>query len=366
MLGYAPFMSITRDTVESALRSFVEPALGADLISAKAIKDIALDGDAVRVQVELGFPAERYKDEFGAALAAHLGAALGRAVELAVSWRVTAHAVQQGLKPLPGVRNIVAVASGKGGVGKSTVAANLALALAAEGAQVGILDADIYGPSQPRMLGISGRPVSEDGKKLAPMIGHGLQCMSIGFLIDEEQPMVWRGPMVTQALTQLLNDTQWQDLDFLIVDMPPGTGDIQLTLAQRVPVSGAVIVTTPQDIALLDARKGLQMFRKVSIEVLGVVENMSTHICTKCGHEEHVFGAGGGERLAAQYDAPFLGSLPLDIRIREQADGGAPTVVADPDGKVSDAFRAIARRMAARLALRQRDHSHKFPKIVVE
>ena len=366
MLESAPFMSITRDKVEAALRSFVEPALGSDLISAKAVKDIVLEADAIRVQVELGFPAERYKDEFGAALAAHLGEALAVSVEIAVSWRVTAHAVQQGLKPLPGVRNIVAVASGKGGVGKSTVAANLALALAAEGARVGVLDADIYGPSQPRMLGISGRPVSADGKRLAPMIGHGLQCMSIGFLIDEEQPMVWRGPMVTQALTQLLNDTEWQDLDFLIVDMPPGTGDIQLTLAQRVPVSGAVIVTTPQDIALLDARKGLQMFRKVSIEVLGVVENMSTHICTKCGHEEHVFGAGGGERLAQQYDAPFLGSLPLDVRIREQADAGRPTVVAEPDGQIAAAYRAIARRMAARLALKAKDFAHKFPKIVVE
>ena len=366
MLESAPFMSITRDMVEAALRSFVEPALGSDLISAKAIKDIVVDGDAVRVQVELGFPAERYKDEFGALLAAHLGQALDARIEIAVSWRVVAHAVQQNLTPLPGVRNIIAVASGKGGVGKSTVAANLALALAAEGARVGVLDADIYGPSQPRMLGITGRPLSQDGKRLAPMLGHGLQCMSIGFLIDEEQPMVWRGPMVTQALTQLLNDTEWQDLDFLIVDMPPGTGDIQLTLAQKVPVSGAVIVTTPQDIALLDARKGLQMFRKVSIEVLGVIENMSTHICTACGHEEHVFGAGGGERLATQYDAPFLGSLPLDIRIREQADGGVPTVVADPDGAIADAFRAIARRMAARLALKARDFKHKFPKIVVE
>src|SRR5688572_4121233 len=270
MLESAPFMSITRDNVEAALRGFVEPALGVDLITAKAVKDIALDGASVRVAIELGFPAERYKDELGAALAERLGQALaasahpqgcGAQVEIAISWRVVAHSVQQNLRPLPGVRNIVAVASGKGGVGKSTVAANLALALMAEGARVGMLDADIYGPSQPRMLGITGKPVSQDGKHLEPMMGHGLQCMSIGFLIDEEQPMVWRGPMVTQALTQLLNDTGWQDLDYLIVDMPPGTGDIQLTLAQKVPVSGAVIVTTPQDIALLDARKGLQMFR---------------------------------------------------------------------------------------------------------
>jgi ATP-binding protein involved in chromosome partitioning len=362
-------MSLTREQVETALRSFVEPALETDLLTAKAVKEVRVADGKAAVLIELGFPAERYRDELARALIQHLARETGAALtdfEVGVAWRVVAHAVQKHLKPMPGVRNIVAVASGKGGVGKSTVAANLALALAQEGARVGILDADIYGPSQPRLLGIQGRPVSHDGKHLAPMLGHGLQCMSIGFLVDDDQPMVWRGPMVTQALTQLLNDTEWQDLDLLIVDMPPGTGDIQLTLAQRVPVAGAVIVTTPQDLALLDARKGLQMFRKVDVQVLGIVENMGTHVCSKCGHEEHVFGAGGGQRLAHQYEAPFLGSLPLDYRIREHADAGNPTVVAEPDGAIAAAYRAIARKMAARLARTERDFAHKFPKIVVE
>ena len=362
-------MSLTREQVETALRSFVEPALETDLLTAKAVKEVRVADGKAAVLIELGFPAERYRDELARALIQHLARETGAALtdfEVGVAWRVAAHAVQKHLKPMPGVRNIVAVASGKGGVGKSTVAANLALALAQEGARVGILDADIYGPSQPRLLGIQGRPVSHDGKHLAPMLGHGLQCMSIGFLVDDDQPMVWRGPMVTQALTQLLNDTEWQDLDLLIVDMPPGTGDIQLTLAQRVPVAGAVIVTTPQDLALLDARKGLQMFRKVDVQVLGIVENMGTHVCSKCGHEEHVFGAGGGQRLAHQYEAPFLGSLPLDYRIREHADAGNPTVVAEPDGSIAATYRAIARKMAARLARTERDFAHKFPKIVVE
>jgi len=366
-------MPLSREQVETALRSYIEPALATDLVTARALKEIAIEdgsaGPRAAVSLELGFPAERYGDELARDLIAHLAKTTGApltAFEVRVAWRVTPHAVQKHLKPLPGVSNIIAVASGKGGVGKSTVAANLALALHQEGARVGVLDADIYGPSQPRMLGISGRPVSKDGKHLQPMLGHGLQCMSIGFLVDDDQPMVWRGPMVTQALTQLLNDTEWQDLDLLIVDMPPGTGDIQLTLSQRVPVAGAVIVTTPQDIALLDARKGLQMFRKVDVTVLGVIENMGTHVCSKCGHEEAVFGAGGGERLAAQYEAPFLGSLPLDASIREHADSGAPTVVAAPDGAIAAAYRAIARKMAARLAQSQRDMTHKFPKIVVE
>jgi ATP-binding protein involved in chromosome partitioning len=274
--------------------------------------------------------------------------------------------VQRGVKRVPGVKNIIAVASGKGGVGKSTTAVNLALALAAEGATVGILDADIYGPSQPTMLGISGKPESTDGKSIEPMEGHGLQAMSIGLLIDPETPMVWRGPMVTQALQQLLNETRWRDLDYLVIDLPPGTGDIQLTLAQQVPVTGAVIVTTPQDIALLDARRGLQMFRKVNIPILGIVENMSTHVCSQCGHEEHVFGAGGGERMATDYDVDLLGSLPLDIRIRQEADSGRPTVVADPDGRLAQVYRAIARKVAVRIADLQQDHSAAFPKIVIK
>jgi ATP-binding protein involved in chromosome partitioning len=287
-------------------------------------------------------------------------------VKIQVASKIVPHAVQRGVKLVPGVKNIVAVASGKGGVGKSTTAVNLALALSAEGARVGVLDADIYGPSQPMMLGITGRPESRDGKSLEPMTGHGLQAISIGFLIDVDTPMVWRGPMVTQALEQLLKDTRWQDLDYLIVDMPPGTGDIQLTLAQKVPVTGAVIVTTPQDIALIDARKGLKMFEKVGIPILGIVENMSTHVCSACGHEEHIFGAGGAERMAKEYGVEVLGSLPLDMSIREQADSGKPTVVADPDGRIAEAYRAIARRVAVRIAERQKDMSLKFPNIVVQ
>jgi len=274
--------------------------------------------------------------------------------------------VQKGVKLIPGVKNIIAVASGKGGVGKSTTAVNLALALAAEGANVGMLDADIYGPSQPTMLGITGRPESPDGQNLEPMLGHGLQAMSIGFLIDVETPMVWRGPMVTQALEQLLNQTKWKDLDYLVVDLPPGTGDIQLTLAQRVPVTGAVIVTTPQDIALIDARKGLKMFEKVGVPILGVVENMSLHICSNCGHEERIFGEGGGERMCKDYGTEFLGALPLDIRIREETDAGKPTVVAEPESRVAEIYRAIARRVAVKVGDLAVDHSSKFPSIVIQ
>jgi ATP-binding protein involved in chromosome partitioning len=335
------------------VENYVEPHLGMPLGEAKAVKSVRLEGDTAVVEVELGFPAGRYGPELAAALgqqlAAHPAAGTARAE---VRWAVAAQPVQGGLQPLPGIRNVIAVASGKGGVGKSTTAVNLALGLALDGARVGLLDADIYGPSQPRMMGLQGeRPASRDGKRLEPLEAHGVKVMSIGFLIEEEQPMVWRGPMVTQALTQLLGDTSWGELDYLVVDMPPGTGDIQLTLAQRVPVSGAVIVTTPQDIALLDARKGLRMFQKVSIPVLGVVENMSTHVCSKCGHEEPIFGAGGGARMAEQYGVSLLGALPLDIRIREETDAGRPTVVADPDGPVGRAYLEVARRTAARLSL---------------
>jgi ATP-binding protein involved in chromosome partitioning len=270
------------------------------------------------------------------------------------------------VKLMPNVKNIIAVASGKGGVGKSTTAVNLALALASEGASVGMLDADIYGPSQPMMLGITGRPETADGKTLEPMEGHGIQAISIGFLIDMDTPMVWRGPMVTQALEQLLRETNWRDLDYLIVDMPPGTGDIHLTLSQKIPVTGAIIVTTPQDIALLDARKGLKMFEKVGIPILGIVENMAIHICSNCGHPEHIFGAGGGERMAKEYDVAYLGGLPLDIRIREQADSGRPTVVADPDGDLAQSYRQIARKVAVKIAEKARDMSSKFPSIVVQ
>ncbi len=360
-------MAITREQVESALKAYVDPYMESDLLSAKCVKNIEVDGDRVKVVIELGFPAGGYVDELAAKLKQQIEAAGAANPEVEVRWTVISHAAQKGVKHIKGVKNIIAVASGKGGVGKSTTSVNLALALAQEGATVGILDADIYGPSQPRMLGVHDtRPDSQDGQTLEPIMAHGLQSMSIGYLIDEEQPMIWRGPMVTQALEQLLNDTNWREVDYLVIDLPPGTGDTQLTLAQKVPVSGAVIVTTPQDIALLDARKAYKMFEKVEVPVLGVVENMSIHICSKCGHEEHIFGKGGGEAMAEQYDVDFLGSLPLDIRIREETDGGKPTVVAEPDSRIAQVYREIARRAAAKLAKRARDYSARFPKIVIE
>jgi ATP-binding protein involved in chromosome partitioning len=320
---------------------------------AKAVKSVRSGADGTVVEVELGFPAGRYGPVLAATLEQILAANPGIGpARVEVRWKVEPQAVQGGLKPLPGISNVIAVASGKGGVGKSTTAVNLALALALEGARVGLLDADIYGPSQPRMMGLQGeRPSSSDGRRIEPLEAYGVKVISIGFLIEEEQPMVWRGPMVTQALTQLLGETNWGELDYLVVDMPPGTGDIQLTLSQRVPVSGAVIVTTPQDIALLDARKGLRMFQKVSIPVLGVIENMSTHVCSRCGHEEPIFGEGGGARMAEQYGVALLGQLPLDIRIREETDAGRPTVIADPDSPVGRAYLETARRAAARLCV---------------
>jgi ATP-binding protein involved in chromosome partitioning len=358
---------MTDDRVREArlvVGNYVEPYLGTPLSEAKAVKSVRLDGTTVLAEVRLGFPLGPYGPELARTLEERLGG--GGAARVDVRWEVAAQAAPAGRPPLPGIRNVLAVASGKGGVGKSTVAVNLALALALDGARVGLLDADIYGPSQPRMLGLTGeRPVSRDGKRLEPLAAHGLKAMSIGFLIEEEQPMVWRGPMVTQALTQLLNDTNWGELDYLVVDMPPGTGDIQLTLSQRVPVSGAVIVTTPQDIALSDARKGLRMFQKVSIPVLGIVENMSTHVCSRCGHVEPVFGEGGGRRMAEEHGVSLLGKLPLDIRIREQTDAGRPTAIADADGPLGGAWRDLARRTAARLSLRGTD-AGAFPSITVE
>ena len=359
--------NLTRADVERVIRRYQEPYYEQDLLSAKAVNDIQVQDSQVKLSIELGFPAKDYAPQLGAELQKRLEQELpGCQASVTVSLKITAHEVQQGLKPLQNIKNIIAVASGKGGVGKSTTAVNLALALVADGAAVGILDADIYGPSQPRMLGAQRRPESKDGKSLEPIINHGVQAMSIGFLIDEETPMIWRGPMVTQALEQLLRDTRWRELDYLVVDLPPGTGDIQLTLAQKIPVSGAIIVTTPQDIALLDARKGLKMFEKVEVPVLGIVENMSTHICSQCGHEEHIFGEGGGQRMAEQYDVGFLGSLPLDIRIREEADNGHPTVAADPDGALAQAYRDIARRAAAKLALQARSYTQLFPNIVIQ
>jgi ATP-binding protein involved in chromosome partitioning len=349
------------------VENYVEPYLAMPLGDAKAVKSVRLEGSRPVVEVELGFPLGAYAQSLAAELQARLSAAPGLGdAAVTVSWKVATHVAQGQLQPLPGIRNVIAVASGKGGVGKSTTAVNLALALALDGARVGLLDADIYGPSQPRMMGLQGeRPVSLDGKRLQPLVAHGVKVMSIGFLVEEEQPMVWRGPMVTQALQQLLNDTDWGELDYLVVDMPPGTGDIQLTLSQRVPVSGAVVVTTPQDIALLDARKGLRMFQKVNVPVLGIVENMSTHVCSSCGHEEPIFGSGGGARMAEQYGVSLLGQLPLDIRIREETDGGRPTVVADPAGRIGSAYVETARRTAARLSIAAAA-APGFPRITVE
>jgi len=360
-------MSVTLEQVELALSRVVDPNTQKSLVASGAARNLRVDGSEVSVDVVLGYPArsqiEPIRRETVAALRALPGVSN---VSANVYQKIEAHAVQRGVKTLSGVKNIVAIASGKGGVGKSTTAVNIALALSAEGASVGMLDADIYGPSQPTMLGITGRPESRDGKTLEPMEGHGIQASSIGFMIDLDTPMVWRGPMVTQALEQLLRDTNWRDLDYLVIDMPPGTGDIHLTLAQKIPVTGAVIVTTPQDIALIDARKGLKMFEKVGVPILGIVENMAIHVCSNCGHAEHIFGQGGGERMAKEYDIEYLGGLPLDIRIREQADSGKPTVVADPDSEVAAIYRQIARRLAVKIADKARDMSLKIPSIVVQ
>ncbi len=360
-------MAITEQQVQDALKSLTDPNTRRDYVTGKSVKNLKIDGNDISLDILLGYPAKSQIEPIRKEITAKLKQLPGvGAVSTNVTMKIVSHAVQRGVKLIPGVKNIIAVASGKGGVGKSTTAVNLALALAAEGATVGVLDADIYGPSQPMMLGIAGRPESKDGKSLEPMEGHGLQAMSIGFLIDMETPMVWRGPMVTQALEQLTNETKWREVDYLIVDLPPGTGDIQLTLAQRVPVTGAVIVTTPQDIALIDARKGLKMFEKVGVPILGIVENMSIHICSHCGHEERIFGEGGGEKMGADYNVELLGALPLDIKIREQADSGKPTVVADPDGRVAQIYKQIARRVAVKIADKQQDHSAAFPKIIVQ
>lgn len=351
--------------VRQILGDLIDTHTGASL--AEAVRAVGVDGAKVSVDLQLGYPAAGAIDVLVARVREALQADTAiESAAVSITSRIHVHKVQGTLGPLPNVKNIIVVASGKGGVGKSTVSANLALALQAEGAKVGVMDADIYGPSQPTMLGVHGKPASPDGKSIIPMQAHGMPVMSIGFLVEEDTPMIWRGPMVTQAMMQLLTDTRWEQLDYLIVDLPPGTGDIQLTLSQKVPVAGAVIVTTPQDIALLDARKALKMFEKVEVPVLGVVENMATHVCSNCGHEEHIFGEGGGARMSTQYGVPYLGSLPLDIRIREQADSGNPTVAAMPDSDLAMRYREIARNAAGRLSREPRNKSLGLGKIVVQ
>jgi ATP-binding protein involved in chromosome partitioning len=358
---------ISKTDIENHLREFIDPNHGVDLVTAKSVKAIVIEDNNLSVKVELGYPAKSYLDTLKSELEQHLKTLTGvNSVNVEVSVKIVAHAVQQNLKPNPHIKNMIAVASGKGGVGKSTTTVNLALALAAEGAKVGILDADIYGPSIPSMLDLSGYPVSEDKQTMMPKVAYDIQTMSIGYLVAADQAMIWRGPMATNALQQLLTDTNWHDLDYLIIDLPPGTGDIQLTLAQQIPVSGAVIVTTPQDIALIDAQRGLAMFAKVNVPVLGIIENMSLHICSECGHEEAIFGTGGGVVMAEANHVDFLGALPLDIAIRLNADSGKPTVVADPEGRAAELYRQIARKTAAKLALKPKDFSGKFPNIVVQ
>ena len=359
-------MTVADTALLDALKTVIDPNTGKDFVSTRQLKNLRIEGGDVTFEVELGYPAKSQIAPLRKALIAAARTVPGvENVSATLATKVTPHAVQRGVQLLPKVKNIVAVASGKGGVGKSTTAVNLALALAAEGAAVGILDADIYGPSQPMMMGITGRPESADGKTMEPMENYGVQVMSIGFLVDADNPMIWRGPMATQALEQLLRQTNWAELDYLIVDMPPGTGDIQLTLSQRVPLTGAVIVTTPQDIALLDAKKGIKMFEKVGVPILGIVENMAVHVCEQCGHVEHIFGEEGGKRLAAEYKMDYLGALPLNLSIRVQADSGRPSVVSDPDGEIAALYKSVARQVAVKIAQRAKDFSSKFPSISI-
>jgi ATP-binding protein involved in chromosome partitioning len=359
-------MAVDQQALLNALQAVTDPNTGQDFVSTKAMRNLHIARGDVSFDVELGYPAKSQMPALRHALVAAAKAVPGvDNVSVNLTFKVQAHAVQRGVQLMPNVKNIIAVASGKGGVGKSTTAVNLALALAAEGASVGLLDADIYGPSQPTMMGVQGRPESSDGKTMEPLENYGVQVMSIGFLVDRDEAMVWRGPMATQALDQLLRQTNWRDLDYLIVDMPPGTGDIQLTLSQRVPLTGAVIVTTPQDIALIDARKGIKMFEKVGVPILGIVENMAVHVCENCGHVEHIFGADGGKKMAAEFEMDYLGALPLNMSIRVQADSGMPSVVADPDGEIAGLYKAVARQVAIKVAAKTKDFSSKFPTIKV-
>ncbi|MDP2018777.1 iron-sulfur cluster carrier protein ApbC [Hydrogenophaga sp.] len=359
-------MSVDSQALLTALQAVTDPNTGRDFVTSKALKNLQTHDGDVSFDVELGYPAKSQMPVFRKALIAAAKTVAGvENVSVNMTMKITAHAVQRGVQVMPNVKNIIAVASGKGGVGKSTTAVNLALALSAEGAKVGILDADIYGPSQPMMMGVEGRPESSDGQTMEPLENYGVQVISIGFLVDRDEAMIWRGPMATQALEQLLRQTNWKDLDYLIVDMPPGTGDIQLTLSQRVPLTGAVIVTTPQDIALLDARKGIKMFEKVGVPILGIVENMAVHVCEKCGHVEHIFGVDGGKNMAAEYGMDYLGALPLNMSIRVQADSGMPSVVADPDGEIAGLYKSVARQLAIKIAAKAKDFSNKFPSIKI-
>ena len=359
-------MSLSETALLDALRPVLDPNTGKDFVSTKQLRNLRIDGGDVSFDIELGYPAQSQVAPLRKALVAAARTVAGvENVSVNVGWKIQSHAVQRGVALLPRVKNVIAVASGKGGVGKSTTTVNLALALAAEGARVGILDADIYGPSQPKMMGLSGKPETEDGQSMMPLANYGVEVMSIGFLVEEDQAMIWRGPMATQALDQLLRQTNWGDLDYLLVDMPPGTGDIALTLSQRVPLTGAVIVTTPQDIALIDAKKGLAMFEKVGVPILGIVENMAVYCCPNCGHTEHIFGADGGKRMAEQYQVDYLGSLPLNLSIREQADLGCPTVAADPDGELAGLYKSVARSVALKIAQKAKDYSAKFPSITI-
>ena len=354
------------EQITAALRTVPDPHTGKDFVSTKSLRNLQLQGGDVSFEVELGYPAQSQHEALRLALVDAVQAVPGvERVSVTVTTAVVAHAAQRGVNLMPGVKNIIAVASGKGGVGKSTTAVNIALALAAEGARVGLLDADIYGPSQPTMTGTSGKPETLDGKRMEPKLKYGLQVNSIGYLIEPDQAVVWRGPMASNYLEQLITQTRWDDVDYLIVDMPPGTGDIQLTLSQKVPVTGAVIVTTPQDIALIDARKGIRMFEKVGVPILGLVENMAVHTCSNCGHAEHIFGEGGGQRMATELGVDYLGALPLDIRIRLHADSGVPSVVAEPEGTPARLYREVAMKVAVKVAAKARDFSSKFPTISI-
>ena len=359
-------MNTEEEKLIEALKTIEVPYLNSNLVDLESIKGLTFSDNTWKIELEFGFPIKTYKNKLEKSILEKLKPVVEHDISINTKQKIEARSVQKGTKPLKEIKNVIAVASGKGGVGKSTTTANLAIALEQEGAKVGVLDADIYGPSQTKMLGSQGKPDTRDGKKMLPIISYNIQTISIGNLVEEDTPMIWRGPMVTGALEQLLNETAWDDLDYLLVDLPPGTGDIQLTLCQKIPVSGAVIVTTPQDIALLDAKKALKMFEKVNVSVLGIIENMSMYKCSQCGHIEHIFGSDGGSTMAKQYGVDLLGKLPLDIDIRKNADIGRPTTAFQSDSEIALNYREIGMKMTAKLSLKAKDHSSKFPNIVVQ